>query len=285
MNVTHTIIGMPGAGKTTYLAALWHLITSAELDTALRFDRLEGDTQYLNSIVESWQKCEKVQRTSSAEDHPIVIHLKEHVSSAPVTLNFTDLSGENFRQQFVSRTCMRAYRDEVNGNGELMLFINADRPHQGVTILDANGLIGGESAFAEVEWEPKFAPEQAQLVDLLQCLQQDPFVPKLRRLAIIISAWDVVTHCQKADEWVCKEMPFLHQFLSNNKQSFQTCMYGVSAQGGALKTDAEGHIMNTDERNELLSKIPSEKVRCVGPTFDSSDITLPLQWLSGLNDG
>ena len=74
MNATHTIIGMPNSGKTTFLAALWHLVTSGESKPALQFDRLDGDVQYLNVIAERWQRCEKAARTSQAEDHPIVMY-------------------------------------------------------------------------------------------------------------------------------------------------------------------------------------------------------------------
>lgn len=285
MNATHIIIGMPDAGKTTYLAALWHLVTSAEVETALVLDRLEGDVNYLNDIVDAWHKCEKVRRTSTAEDHPIVIHLKGRTMSVPVVLNFTDVSGEKFEQQFASRYCTAEYVSEVNGNGGLMLFVNAERPHKGMTILDARGLLDGDPAETEIDWQPKFVSEQAQLVDLLQCLQQPPFSSRRRRLALIVSAWDVVPNRANAEDWLRHEMPFLCQFLSTNQQSFETKMYGVSAQGGVLMTDATGKVKDTEVRTQLLGRTPSERTRCVEPNRSSSDITLPLSWLSGLTDG
>lgn len=42
MNANHTIIGMPNSGKTTFLAALWHLVTSGEVKSSLALDHLEG---------------------------------------------------------------------------------------------------------------------------------------------------------------------------------------------------------------------------------------------------
>src|SRR6202012_2932063 len=102
MRTFHTIIGMPVSGKTTFLAALWHLITSAELDPTLLLDRLEGEAHYLNTIVEVWQKCERLPRTSLAEENAVILHLKDRKSEAPITLNFTALSGESFHAQFAS---------------------------------------------------------------------------------------------------------------------------------------------------------------------------------------
>jgi hypothetical protein len=285
MNETHTIIGMQDAGKTTYLAALWHLVNSHETQTSLVLDRLEGDANYLNEMVESWQQCEKVRRTSAAEDHPIVIYLKQPTTGVSVALNFTDLSGEKFEHQFANRYCSPEYVAEVNGGGGLLVFVNADRAHKGMTIKDAHGLLDGEDTEGEIEWQPKFVPEQAQLVDLLQCLQKAPFAQKKRRLAVIVSAWDVVSNRATANEWLLHEMPFLAQFLSTNRDSFETNMWGVSAQGGALTTDAQGKIMDTQVRTELLRQTPSNRIRCVSQEGPSSDITLPLCWLSGIADG
>jgi hypothetical protein len=301
MNATHTIIGLPDAGKTTYLAALWHLIAAAEVDTKLILDRLDGDATYLNEMVESWQRCEKVRRTTSAEDHPVILHLKERTSLHPVVLNFTDLSGEKFEQQFGSRFCSPEYVSEINGDGGLLLFINADRPHKAITIRDTDGLLGedaddsdgsadkkevadADQTAEQVEWDPKFVSEQAQLVDLLQCLQESPFYARKRRLAVVVSAWDVVKNRNSAEEWLRHELPFLWQYLSTNKDSFETKMWGVSAQGGVIQNDAQGKVVETEVRTALLKCLPSSRVRCVTQSSTSPDITLPLCWLSGLAD-
>lgn len=283
MNAKHTIIGMPGAGKTTYLAALWHLVSSGEVETSLVLDKLEGDVSYLNDMVESWQHCEKVRRTTSSEDHPVVIHLKNH-SSETAVLSFTDLSGEKFEQQFARRVCDPEYVEEINSGGGLLLFINADRGHKGITIHDAGGLLDGADEESLVEWEPGFVSEQAQLVDLLQCLQKPPFVSKQRKIVVIISAWDVVTNRATPEEWLRIEMPYLSQFLKTSKV-FEHQMFGVSAQGGIIQTDANGKVIETTGRTELLRKTPSKRITCVGQGFTSSDITIPLCWLSGITHG
>ena len=37
------VVGLPGSGKTTFLAALWYLVVWGEVATALRLDRLHGN--------------------------------------------------------------------------------------------------------------------------------------------------------------------------------------------------------------------------------------------------
>lgn len=245
---------------------------------------LEGDASYLNDVVERWQRCEQLLRTPIGEDYPIVVHLKHVVTSSPVVLNLTDLSGENFHYQFAYRTCEPEYQTEVNSGGGLLLFINADRPHKGLTILDAQDLIDEESESPLTDWKPDCVSEDAQLVDLLQCLQQPPFERRNRRLAVIVSAWDVVNNRDNADAWLKVEMPFLHQFIATNVDTFECRAFGVAAQGGIIRTDNDGKVIDTPERTALLHQTPSERIRCVEEKSTSSDITRPLCWLSGFAD-
>src|SRR5437879_4920802 len=80
------------------------------------------------------------------------------------------------------------------------------------------------------------------------------FVRRQRRLVVVVSAWDVVLERRPSPEqWLERERPFLHQFLTNNPESFAYRVYGVSAQGG----DVTG-----DQRSELVRQTPSERIQC-----------------------
>lgn len=49
------LIGLPSSGKTTFLAALWYLVTSKQIPTRLKFRALgHGDRKHLNAIVKQW---------------------------------------------------------------------------------------------------------------------------------------------------------------------------------------------------------------------------------------
>ena len=53
------IIGLPESGKTTFLAALWHLITERDVETVLQFHTLRaGTTAHLNEIAARWRDGE-----------------------------------------------------------------------------------------------------------------------------------------------------------------------------------------------------------------------------------
>jgi hypothetical protein len=185
---------------------------------------------------------------------------------------------------------MRAFE----ADGGIALFVNADRPTEGMTLLDINftvehpahhigsPMVTHLEAAAEQEqdaapaepWHARFVPEQVQLVDLLQFLQLPPFVRRGRRLVVIISAWDVVSPATLSPaDWLSREMPLLDQFLRNNPESFEVRVYGVSAQGGDLKSAAKADLLKLPR--------PSLRIRCVGPDVSAHDLTAPLVWLSG----
>jgi Double-GTPase 1 len=272
----HSIIGLPGTGKTTFLAALWHLIDAGEVSTRLVLDKLIGDHSYLNSIVEAWRRCEEVPRTSMAAEASVAIYLHQPANGQKIVLGFPDLSGESFESQFATRSCHPSYVMGYEGDGGILLFVTADRAEDGLTILDLDPALAGAPESEKVgvyrDWSPSLAPEQVRLVDLLQFLQRPPFTRHLRRLAVAVSAWDVVAApSPPPDEWLARELPLLHQFLTANSDSFEFRVYGVSAQGGDV---------TSDHRVELLKTIPSERIRCVGPDVEPHDLTGPIIWLT-----
>ncbi len=270
----HSIIGLPKSGKTTFLAALWHLIDAGEVSTKLVLDELVGDHQHLNAIVEAWRRCEEVPRTSMAGETHVAIHVHEPANGRKSVLSFPDLSGESFEQQLTARKCHGAYVEACDRDGGLLLFLTADRSTDGITITElAPALAGAEEEIEphEIrEWVPQMMPQQVRLVELLQFLQQRPFLRRQRKVGVIVSAWDVIGDPKPTPiAWLQRELPLLHQFLISNPASFDHRVYGVSAQGGDVKT----------EKNSLLRITPSERIRCVGHDGESHDITEPISWL------
>ena len=114
-------------------------------------------------------------------------------------------------------------------------------------------------------------PEQVRIVELLQFLQRKPFLRRHRRLAILVSAWDLIADAQLTpDEWLQREMPLLYQFLLANTSTCSVRVYGISAQGGDL---------TGQRKDDLLKLTPSERIVCLGPHGKSHDLTEPVVWL------
>ena len=273
-DVYHSIMGLPGSGKTTFLAALWHLINAGEVPTGLVLDRLVGEHHYLNKIVDAWQQCKEVPRTSIASETRVSIHVHETSSGRKSVLGFPDLSGESFEQQLALRTCESSYVEDCNRDSGILLFVTADRPLDGIAIVDVTPAIDapGEASPAETrEWTPDMVPQQVKVVELLQFVQRPPFRHRRKRLSLAVSAWDVVRSSLSPTGWLEREMPLLYQFLRTNTASFEFNTYGISAQGGDFRGD---------QRNDLLKLTPSERIVCVGPQGQSHDLSEPILWLS-----
>ncbi len=91
----HLLIGLPATGKTTFLAALWHLVESAEIPEALRLVKLEGDREYINGLTRRWMRCESLSRTPVSTETLVSMRLRETMQwshdMAPTQVVLTDL--------------------------------------------------------------------------------------------------------------------------------------------------------------------------------------------------
>ena len=277
-NQRHLILGYPESGKTTYLAALWHIIDAGLAGTSLVLEKTSGDTEYLNKIVEAWLKCEEVPRTYISNEESVALHVRDTGTQSTMVLTLPDFSGETFQEIFADRQCAEDFVENVNDTRGVLFFINADRTDDMTSVLDhvfAGDVDDESSEDADTkelkDFDPRKTPEQTRVVDILQLLQIRPFVPRRRKLVIVVSAWDVIQKDGVSpSEWVAREMPLLNQFLRNNSKFYDVRFCGISAQGGML---------NGASRAALLEKMPAERVICDWQGTCGPDITKPLRWL------
>lgn len=54
------IIGLPAAGKTSYLAALAYSLEQQNIPTKLQWKSFSGNQQYLTKLAEKWLTAEAV---------------------------------------------------------------------------------------------------------------------------------------------------------------------------------------------------------------------------------
>jgi hypothetical protein len=268
----HTLVGLPRSGKTTFLAALWHLVNSGEVVAKWTLDKLDGDNQYLELIVSAWRRGEEVPRTGMRAECTVTIHLADKATQQRFGLVFPDLSGETFDVQCELRQCRPSYVEQLETGGGVLLFVNADRQTEGVTLLDLGELAKGEAGERK-PWSPAMVPEQVRLVELLQFVGRSPFRRRRRRIGVVISGWDVLLEpVPTPEQWLARERPLLAQYLSSNSDVWLSRVFGVSAQGGNLK--------DSKERETLIDMTPSRRIRCVGPDTDGPhDLTCPLRWI------
>lgn len=277
------IIGLPASGKTTFLAALWHLVTARDVETTLRFGGLRaGDASHLNAIAARWRDAKVQDRTAVTGSRLVSMNLRNS-DGVSVQVTFPDVPGEAYRRMWEDRDCEVEIAEVLQAGG-VLLFIHADTIQTPKWIVDEVALskrLGLEVPDGEVvPWHPRIAPTQVQIVDLLQLLRTPPLDVGPRRLAVMLSAWD------KADgEGLSPEMyleaklPLLAQYLGRRADFWTSRVYGLSAQGG-----------DYDPVEELAERLPeaedlrnldraSMRIRLVGIDFETHDLTEPLAWL------
>ncbi len=281
MSSSVLVMGLPRSGKTTFLAALWHVVTAkGEIDSKLTLDELRGDYAHLNSLRDTWLQRKEFERTKLGDQKKVTMKLA--VRDRRLQLTFPDYSGEIFRRQWRDRICERDLADQIAGSDNVMFFVHADKFLRPWLLPNIIAVQADQAAPEDTEnnepgtvvrWDARNAATQVQVVDLLQLMMRPPLGPKRRRLALMLSAWDKVTenHLWPA-RWLADAMPLLAQFLNSNHDSFDTSIYGISAQGGDYQKD-----------DKALAKIvlASHRIRLVHEGTNSHDITSPICWTLG----
>jgi Double-GTPase 1 len=281
-----SICGFPGSGKTSYLAALWHLITTGAEPTALKFDSLRnGDATHLNEIAARWRRGLKQIRTETPSSKLVSMNLKNEQGDV-MRLTLPDMSGESYRDMYEARECAPAVAEFLEGSEGMLLLVHADNIKQPImvttVVAQSQSLGSAMVAGAEVPWDPRLSPTQIQLVEFLQLLRLPPLNLSFNRMAIVLSAWDKVEAEGRSPEvFLAERMPLLQQYLDSKIDGWAWKVYGVTAQGGDYEKDDEpftgAQLVRLNELKALDE--PSLRIKVVSNTPASSDLTEPISWL------
>lgn len=268
------VCGLPGSGKTTFLGALAAILEGAEVETALKYDGMPENKIYLNQLADRWLDCEEMDRTLL--DSTNTIELKLTDGNDKILLMIPDFSGETWSQLWSERHCKKSVADLIEEVESVLFFIHCDTIKKPISIMELTrqqGAIGDISTASEFEmWEPdKHSATQTMVIDLLQTIAGKNKGKSAKRLAVILSAWDTAKDLEcKPVDFMMDHMPLLHQYLNSGFDFPQWTVYGVSAQGGDLKTKAK-------ELSDF--KKPGERVMIVGNEDFRHDLTMPVKQL------
>lgn len=279
------ILGLPGSGKTTFLAALWHGVSPASPTLNLTLDRLEPgvNVKYLNDISHCWRNAKVQERTALVGMQKVAMRLKNSDGEV-IRLTFPDIHGEAFSDMWETRHCELAVAESLDSE-LLLFFVHADRITKSRRIVEREAHINEEDqsdgiARPVVPWQAKDSPTQVQVVDILQTLFQPPLFIGPRKLAIILSAWDKVEQEGLTPaEFLAQRLPLIYQYLSVNKEDWNYKVYGMSAQGcdyESAKPTAQESKAAADARDIFE---PIDRVKVTSSDGVTRDLTNPIVWL------
>ncbi len=281
-----SIVGLPGSGKTTFLAALWHLLTEEDVDTELCLkDLAAGNNAYLTGISNRWRQAMIQERTQQTGNQNVQINLTTRNRDHDLQVNFPDVAGETYRDMWETRTCSPDIVELLRSES-VLLFVNADtiqRPMWVVDEVDQMQQMGIPLAEGEdVSWAPRMAPTQVQVVELLQLLTEEPFNIGQRNLTVLLSAWDRVSlEGLPPSQYLEQRLPLLHQYIVMNSDSWLFTVRGLSAQGGVYD-DPEKPDQASEEAESLrVLDQPSKRIKLIIDDLETEDLTLPFLGLAG----
>ncbi len=285
MERRYPVVGLPDTGKSTFLAALWHAVNAGEHECAMELAETPVDASHLNTLVKVWQECRRQARTSTAQLRLSTVRLRSKASGDVFALTFPDAAGEEFERYVATRSCEPEFLESFRDCEGLLLFVTADRRWDDISVREeqifTQAAGGAENPKPEERkpgpWSMKELPEQVKLVELLQFFNEAPFSRMQRRVAIVVSAWDVLDALpppKSPRRWLAEVMPLLWQYFVNSGDLFEWEVFGVSAQGGAFDDQVT--------REALAARMPRERLRCVqgDAVAHSADVSRVVAWLA-----
>lgn len=274
------MIGLPASGKTSFLAALWHLAESHLQDMCWHQYKYGPDIEYMNRIRRRWLDCQPQDRTiqESVGSRKIDLFL-ENTTGRRVTINVPDIAGEQFAQQWSTRIWSKDYDQLARSAHGLLLFINPNSVRPPVHLVDTTILKGtfieaSDEPVEEINWDPALAPSQVISVDLLQFHLPILADPNLASAAVIISAWDTVLEEDDEitpNEWLGQNVPLLNQYLNANEDTVRFAVFGVSAQGGDYGRPEIQHTLIEEEE-------PTQRVIVQEKATQHHNLMAPIEW-------
>lgn len=280
-------VGLPSSGKSTFIAALWHVVMFEPLDGSLRLNKVEGNREYIEALHSSWIKCEPVSRTQGSSRQMITMGLKSVEAGPVITVVFPDLAGEIYDEQWRDRRWSQEYCNLVEGTTGVVLFLHAEHKYKPDMIADYASIIREDMPLDEEEtailpqYDPDKACKQVKMVELLQFHLAQLGQEHALRVAVVVSAWDlrqdinqIEGHDLTPEHFVEQEVPLLYQYLRANPEKVVSKVYGISAQGGDLETD-KARLQDEIQHVNLIHVVSSDHIS----SDNFHDITEPLKWL------
>lgn len=277
------LIGGPDAGKTNYIARLWHALNANE--GALQAIDIPRDISFVEDMIAHLFDGKFAPRTYLTDDsrRDFVISVASSEGGPATELVIPDNSGELWLNAVLSSEIGAEWMEELRRADGAVLFVRVlselnERPLDWVTAGKLLADLGNEEGRTGL-------PTQVMLCELLRFLEvslakrSDGGRP---RVAIVVSAWDIVDDeiaAKGPEEFLTSEYPMFAGKLRDIR-SLEVRTFGLSVVGGDI--DA-----NPDYRNEFLDMDfgktgwVATNDRPDGKWRRTPDVTLPVAWVIG----
>lgn len=290
------LVGLPGTGKTSFLAALWALCGDAgAAAAALTLSNFPADAEYLQQIANPWFAGSPVDRTAVGSDKRIEIDLAG--LGGELSLRVPDLSGESFMDAVADRRLANEVAEVLSEADGIIFFVNAatatvptaladlpplevhdDGPAEGGHVADDGGPDEDEGPpegeNPTKDDEPKEFDARKLETDwlhseLVQLIAEFRFDPPRAPIIVVISAWDTVEGLgMEPEPWLRHHQPMLAQVIGELRREIDVEVCAISAQGADYKS-----------KPEIIESPPLERTVFVRGEDRGADLTQVIVWL------
>lgn len=268
------LAGLPAAGKSTYLTALWAVEKDGKSGHLLSCDGLPSESSYIDGMRENWMVLKEVRRTSFAEPQEIILPMKSGRTEEKINLSLPDFKGEVFQKVLdnVVSEKINVWCSKAEG---ILFMLN----------------IGGSSPELLQEelsdtTKPKVDVEKVVMTsnDITPAIQNVLLLKFLREeigdcpISLCFSCWDIVD-CdaeKSVGDWVKENHPCIYNFVNEHFSHYR--YFGISAQGA----DYVG--LDETKEDELAEKTTQKERAFVFTNKKSFDITEPIDFIISASD-
>ena len=278
------VVGGPDTGKTNYIGRLWIALRTGS--GVLKTLGMPGEIKFVEDTVNYLHQGRFAPRTNKNVDSDqisLTIPLSQGNSpnGAITELIIPDISGEIWENAVETYELPQQRMVQLESAVGALIFVRV------LSSLNVNPLDWVNSAklmdFQGGDSQENKIPTQVMLCEILRFLElklTNKQTSRKPRLAVVITAWDLLDICRSTDGPRCylqKEYPLFAGRL-DDMDCFDVSLFATSIFGGNPEADETLH-------DEFLEKglISSGYVRfdCDGIVGKSSDFTLPIAWAIG----
>lgn len=313
MNLKLVIAGMPESGKSTFIAALRHLLVSQDVPTALIAARLSDAEKHLNRLEKEWIACEKVERTKQTVEEWVSLFVRREIDSTEAEIVMPDFSGEAFRRPAATGHCSAAVAAMLLDIDGMLLFTNADRGADDVRIEPFAELLAGDSAIPDNNPMPldEVTSDAVSRPDGMvahggaptagDALRQDgrtsegivSFNPQnMPEEPLLVEMLQILNRPPRAPKermiavivsaWDAVEESDLtpEDWLKHNRPMVWQYLHSNTAlwKARVYGVSAQGGRL-PEEKAALQGKVPGQRVQIIGHEAQPHDLTAPIDWL------
>ncbi|TDT61719.1 hypothetical protein [Frigoribacterium sp. PhB116] len=230
------LVGLPHAGKSSYLALLYLAILKRER-CSIELATSKDDREHVNALMQALLMCKEAPRTEVAQKKGLKLSIRDRNGSEGV-LEIPDLSGETWQDVLETASVDVGLSEEMGRAAAAVIFLHVGDFTADPLISEVNA--GADALGAEATPEgvspSSHGPSQVDIAQLLQSV--DELAGGSCDISIVLSAFDLVDSVAPR-QWLDDNAPLLSQYIYANRTRRHIRVFGLSAQGGDFATDSE----------------------------------------------